>query len=135
VDVGVVERRLPQQAERLGTGEHPREFPAEQFVDDEPRVVVLDVQVPQEAHEGGDVDREVAVGEHLVDGRAVLLAGHVVDVGSERLPERVADIVYEWHHDVSARARPVAFLPDRVCCQPHDRHWGGAGLNRLGRLL
>ena len=37
------------------------------FVDDKPGVVVLDVEVPQQDDERGDVYRQVAVGEHLLD--------------------------------------------------------------------
>jgi len=128
VDVGVVEGGLPEQPERLLAGEHRREFAAEEFVDDEARVVPLDVERPQETDQRRHVDREVAVGEHLVDGRDVLRAGYRVHLGVEGRAEVGADAVDERDHHVLAAPDPLPLVADGRRCELHTASETRGGL-------
>jgi hypothetical protein len=113
-----VEGRLGQESEGLLAGYRPGEFPAQQFVDDETGVVRGDVQVPEDGHEGGDVDRAVAVGEDVVDRAPVLVGGDAVDPGVEVRLQTRAGVVYQCD-DGLAFADPVAFGPDALGCDVH----------------
>ena len=136
VDVREVEGGLAEQPQGLLAGEHPGEFPAEQFVDDEPGVVVLDVEVPQQDDERGDVYRQVAVGEHLLDSDLVLLGRHRVDVGPEQRAQLRSHRVDDRDDPVRSVGDPRPFPGHRVGSQLHARpEWlqGGGSLAPMGR--
>ena len=123
-----MEGRLGEQPERLPAGEHRRQLPAEQLVDDEARVVAGHVQLAQQGREGGDVHCQSAVGEHLVEGPFVLPLGHIVDVDAEGATEGVADVVGEGDDLRAAFAQPLALVDDRVRGEFHAILPGGGGL-------
>ncbi len=72
LEICVVKRRFAERPQRLRAGDRRREFSAEQFVDDESGIVVLDVEVAENSNHRGDVDRQVAVGEDDIDLPPVL---------------------------------------------------------------
>jgi hypothetical protein len=116
--VGVVEGGLPEHSQGLLARYRAGEFPPEELVDDESRVVVAHVQIPEESGERGDVDRAVAVGEHLVDCRAVPVDGHAVDLGVELRFEGGPGVVQQGH-DALALADAVALRGDDGGCDAH----------------
>jgi len=124
-DVGVVKGRLAEQSERLCSGDRGGEVASEELVDDEARIVVDDVELPEQTDVRGDVDRTWTVREDVVDGVLILLGRHGIDGGVELLGQRFPEVVDQRDDHVVPIAHVFVLVLDGRRRHVHARDWPG----------
>jgi hypothetical protein len=129
VDIREVERRPREHRQRLAAGDSRRKLAAEHLVDDEARVVALDIEIPEQAAVGGDVDRDIAVGEDAVDFRLILRLAHGIDLGVEGRFEPAAGVIDDGDYHVSAVAHPRVLVGNALGGEVHTGYSHGVGFD------